>query len=55
LVSGVTLLGLDLANNLGVGDFAVALDWDHVVLDEEEGVGALDALASIGISSNALT
>ncbi len=54
LVSGIALLGLDLANKLGVGDFPVALDWDLVILDGDEGAGAFDALASFGTSTNAL-
>jgi hypothetical protein len=27
----ISLFWLDLANNLGVGDFLAALSWDHVV------------------------
>jgi hypothetical protein len=54
MVSVVSLLRSDLANNLGVGDFPAALGWDLVVQDGEEGVGAFDALAIIGTGANAL-
>ncbi len=49
-----SLLWSDLANNLGVGDFLLALGWDHVVNNEKEGVGAFDALTIVGTSTNAL-
>ncbi len=45
---------MDLANNLGVGDFSAALGWNLVVGNEEEGVGASDALAFVETSANAL-
>jgi hypothetical protein len=54
LVSIVSLLRSDLANDLGVGDFPAALDWDLVIQDGEEGVCAFDVLAIIGTSANAL-
>jgi hypothetical protein len=53
-VSVISLLRLDLANNLGVGDSPAALGWDLVVQDGEEGVGAFDALTIIGTGANAL-
>jgi hypothetical protein len=45
---------LDLANNLGVGDFSAAVGWDLVVENGEEGVGAFDTFALIGTGANAL-
>jgi hypothetical protein len=45
---------LDLANNLGVGDFSAAVRWDLVVQNGKEGVGAFDLLAFIGTGANAL-
>ncbi len=36
LVGGVIFLGSDFADNLGVGDFLLALSWDFVVSDGEE-------------------
>ncbi len=53
-VSIVTLLGSDLANNLGVGDFSAALNWDLVMQDREEGVGVFDVLVIVGTGANAL-
>ncbi len=53
-VSIDSLLRLDLANNLGLGDFPVALGWDLVIQYREEGVGAFDVLAIVGTSANAL-
>ncbi len=53
-VSVVSLLWLDLANNLGVRDFSVAVGWDLVVGNGEEGVGAFDPLAFVGTGANAL-
>jgi hypothetical protein len=53
-VGVISLLWPDLANNLGVGDFPVAVGWDHAVLNEVEGVGAFDAFATIGNGANAL-
>ncbi len=46
---------MDLANNLGVGDFSAAVGWDLVVGNGGEGVGAFDAFAFIGIGANALS
>ncbi len=54
MVGIVSLLWLDLANDLGVGDFFVAVRWDLVVGNGEEGVGAFDVLAFIGTGANAL-
>jgi hypothetical protein len=54
LVRVAVLLGLDLANNLGVGDFPVVLNWDLVMQDGEEGVGAFDALVIIRTGAHAL-
>ncbi len=45
---------MDLANNLGVGDFSAAVGWDLIIGNGEEGVGAFNAFAFIGTSSNAL-
>jgi hypothetical protein len=53
-VGVISLLWLDLANDLGVGDFPVAVGWDHVVRNGKEGVGAIDALTIVGTSANAL-
>ncbi len=50
----VSLLWLDLANNLGVGGFSAVVGWDLVVGNREEGVGAFDAFAFIGTGANAL-
>ncbi len=50
----VSLLWLDLANNLGVGDFSAAVGWDLVVGNWVEGVGAFDMLAFIRTGGNAL-
>jgi hypothetical protein len=51
----VSLLWLDLANDLGVGDFSAAVGWgDLVVENREEGVGAFDALAFVGTGADAL-
>ncbi len=47
-VGVVSLLWLDLANDLGVGDFSAAVGWDLVIGNGEEGVGAFDTFASIG-------
>ncbi len=54
MVSVVSLLWLDLANDLGVGDFPVAVGWDHVVGNGKDGDGAFDALAFVGTGANAL-
>ncbi len=54
MVGIVTLLWSDLANDLGVGDFSVAVGWDLVVGNGEEGVGAFDAFAFIGTGANTL-
>jgi hypothetical protein len=45
---------LDLANDLGLGDFLVALGWDHVIKNGEEGVGAFDVLTIVRTGANAL-
>jgi hypothetical protein len=45
---------LDLANNLGVGNFSAAVRWDLVVGNGEEGVGAFDMLAFIETGADAL-
>jgi hypothetical protein len=45
---------LDLANNLGVGDFSAVVGWDLVTRNGEEGVGALDKLAFVGTGASAL-
>jgi hypothetical protein len=45
---------LDLANNLGVGDFSAAVGWDLVVGNGEVGVGTFDTLAFVGTGANAL-
>jgi hypothetical protein len=44
---------LDLANNLGVGDF-LAVGWDLVVGNGKEGVGVFDMLEFVGTGVNAL-
>ncbi len=51
----ISLLWSDLAINLGVGDFSAAVEWDLVVGNGEEGVGAIDAFAFIRTGANALT
>ncbi len=53
-VSVISLLRLDLAHDLGVGDFSVALSWDLVIHDGEEGVGVFDMLTIVGTGANAL-
>jgi hypothetical protein len=53
-VGGVAFLGLDFADDLGVGDFLSALKRNFVVSDGEEGVGAFYALAVVGTSVDAL-
>ncbi len=45
---------MDIANDLGVGDFPAAVGWDLVIGNGKEGVGAFDALAIIGTGANAL-
>ncbi len=50
----VSLLRLDLANNLEVSDFPAAVSWDLVVRNGEEGFGAFDMFALIVTSANAL-
>ncbi len=49
----VSLLWLDLASDLGVGDFSAAVGWDLVVENGKEGVGAFDVLAFIGTGADA--
>jgi hypothetical protein len=50
----ISLLWLDFANDLGVGDFLAAVNWDLVIRNGEEGVGAFDVLALVGTGANAL-
>ncbi len=50
----VSLLWLNLAYDLGVGDFSAAVGWDLVVRNGEEGVGAFDMLDFIGTGTDAL-
>ncbi len=50
----VSLLWLDHANDLEVGDFSAVVGWDLVVENGEEGVGAFDVLAFVGTSADAL-
>ncbi len=52
-VGNVSLLWLDFANNLGVGDFPVAVSWDLFVRNGKEGVGAFDVLALVGTGADA--
>ncbi len=54
MVGIVSLLWLDLANDLGVGDFPVVVGLDLVVGNGEESVGAFDGLAIVGTGANAL-
>ncbi len=54
MVGGVAFLRLDFADNLGVGDFLLAIKGDFVVLNGEEGVGAFDALVIVGTNADAL-
>ncbi len=54
MVGIISLLWLDLANDLGVGDFSAVVGWDLVVGNGEEGVGAFDAFAFIRTGANAL-
>ena len=53
-VGGVAFLGLDFADDLGVGDFLPEPKRNVVVLDGEEGVGAFYALVIMGTNTNAL-
>jgi hypothetical protein len=53
-VGVISLLWLDLANNHGVGDFSAAVRWGLVIGNGEEGVGAFNVLAFVGIGANAL-
>jgi hypothetical protein len=53
-VSIVSLLQLDLVNNLGVGDFPAVVRWGVVIGNGKEGVGAFDALALVGHGADAL-
>ncbi len=53
MVSIISLLWSDLANNLGVGDFSAAVGWDLVAENGEEGVGAFDVLAFVGTNADA--
>jgi hypothetical protein len=45
---------LDIAYNLGVGDFSAAIGWDLVIGNGEENIGAFDTLTFIGTGANAL-
>ncbi len=54
MVGIVSLLWSDLANNLGVGNFSVAVRWDLVIGNVEESVGAFDMFAFIRTGANAL-
>ncbi len=51
---GVTFLGSDFADDLGVGDFLPAISKDFVVLDGEEGVDAFYLLAIVETNADAL-
>jgi hypothetical protein len=53
-VSIVSLLWLDLANNLGVGDFFAAVGWGLAIGNGKEGIGAFNALAFVGTGADAL-
>ena len=49
-------MGFEFAYKFCVGDFLEPIGWDFLIVDDEEGVGALDARAFVGgRSSNALT
>jgi hypothetical protein len=54
MVGVVSFLWLDLANDVGVGDFPAAIGWDLVIRNGKESVGAFDVLALIGTGANAL-
>ncbi len=54
MVGIVSLLWLDLANNLGVGGFSAVVRWDLVIGNGEESVGAFDMLAFVGTGADAL-
>ncbi len=54
VVGVVSLLWLDLAKDLGVGDFSAAVGCDLVIGNGEEGVGAFDMLAFVGTGDDAL-
>ena len=52
---GIAFLWSDLAYYFGVGDFGSAVGWNVLELDDEEGVGSLDALAcAVGGGANTL-
>ncbi len=53
-VGVVSLLWSDLAHDLGVGDFPVAVGWDLVIRNRKEGVGAFVALTLVGTGADAL-
>ncbi len=53
-VGVISLLWSNLVNNLGVGDFSVAVGWDLVIGNGEEGVGTFDRLAFVGTGADAL-
>ncbi len=50
-VSVVSLFRLDLAHNLGVGDFPATNGCDLVVQNGEEGVDTFDALTIVGTNA----
>ncbi len=54
VVGIVSLLWLDLANDLVVGDFSAMVGWDLVIRKGEEDVGAFDAFVFVGTGANAL-
>jgi hypothetical protein len=54
VVGVVSLLRLDLANDLGVGDFPVVVGCDLVIRNGKEDVGAFDVFALVGPGANAL-
>jgi hypothetical protein len=45
---GIVLFGTDFADHHGVTNFLVLVDWDVVVLDDEEGIGARYSLGGLG-------
>jgi hypothetical protein len=50
----ISLLWLDLPNNLEVGDFSAVVGWDLAVGNEEEGFGAFEALVFVGTGADTL-
>ena len=52
---GIGFSGVDFADDLRVGDFLAAVGGDGVVVDDKEGVGAVDAFAgAFRVGFNAL-